>query len=48
MMARIPKAIGDIIPITLVRDFCKTVVNNNPNNNIKKTTPAEIIVPNRI
>jgi len=37
--ARIPKAIGDTIPITLVNDVCKNFVNINPIRNIEDITP---------
>ena len=44
--ARMPKAIGETIPITLVNDICKKVVNTRPSRSINKITPAVIINPN--
>lgn len=43
---KIKKAIGEIIPITLVRDFCRSVVKINPNKIIKIIIPVKIVNPN--
>ncbi len=46
--AKIPKAIGDMIPMTLVREACRNFVNINPIRNIEDMTPAVTINPKRI
>ena len=43
---KIPKAIGEIIPITLVRENLKIVVKTNPRININNITPKTIKTPN--
>ena len=40
------KAIGEIIPITFVNEYCKTVVKTKPIRNINKITPNVIKNPN--
>ena len=47
-IAKIPKAIGDIIPITLVREACRNFVNINPIRNMEDMTPEVTINPKRI
>ena len=47
-IARIPKAIGDTIPITFVNETCKNFVKINPNKNIETITPKATIKPNKI
>jgi len=42
---KIPKAIGETIPITLVKDFCRIVVKSRPKTSIKIITPRVIISP---
>ena len=44
---RIPKAMGEIIPTTFVKDFCKNVVNINPKRSIKIITPKVMSKPNK-
>lgn len=44
---KIAKAIGETIPITLVNDFCKSVVKINPNKIIKIIIPDKIVKPNK-
>ena len=46
--AKIPKAIGEIIPIALVKEACKNFVNIKPNKNIEDITPRVTINPKRI
>ena len=46
--ARIPKAIGEIIPIALVNDVCKNFVNIRPNKNMEDITPRVTINPKKI
>lgn len=46
--ARIPKAIGEIIPIALVREACKNFVNINPIRNIEDITPKVTNNPKKI
>ena len=43
---KITKAIGEIIPMTFVKEISRKVVNTSPNRNIKKITPDVIIKPN--
>jgi hypothetical protein len=40
-----PKAIGDITPITFVKETCRTVVNIIPSKNMNKITPAVMTTP---
>jgi hypothetical protein len=40
------KAIGEIIPIILVKDTCNIVVKTKPTTSIKEITPATTIKPN--
>ena len=47
-IAKIPKAIGETIPITLVKDTCKNFVKINPTKNIELITPKATIIPKRI
>jgi len=46
--AKIPKAIGEIIPMALVREACKNFVNIKPKRNIEEITPRVTINPRRI
>ena len=46
--AKIPKAIGDIIPMALVNEACKNFVNINPTKNKEEITPRVTINPRRI
>jgi hypothetical protein len=39
IIRRMPKAIGDITPITFVKETCRTVVNIIPRKNMNKITP---------
>lgn len=48
IIARIPNAIGLIIPIALVRDFCKKKVNISPKINIETITPNVTVNPKRM
>ena len=48
MMVKIPNAIGEIIPITFVKDFCKKKVKIKPNKNIEVKTPKLTTIPNPI
>ena len=48
MIAKIPNAIGEIIPITFVKDTCKNFVKINPNKNIEDITPNATTTPRRI
>jgi len=43
----IPKAIGETIPITWVKEISRSVVNIKPSININRTTPNVIITPNK-
>jgi hypothetical protein len=45
--SRMPKAIGDTTPTTLVRDTCKNVVNTSPSRDMDKITPEVITTPNK-
>jgi hypothetical protein len=47
IISSMPKAIGEAILITLVRDTSRMVVNTKPSKNIKIITPAVITSPNR-
>lgn len=47
-IAKIPKAIGEIIPIAFVKEDCKNVVKINPNRNIEDITPNATTTPKRI
>ena len=47
-MARIPKAIGLMIPIALVRDSCRKKVKINPKRNIDRITPNVTNSPMKI
>ena len=46
--ANIPKAIGEIIPIALVKDVWRNFVKISPTKNIETTTPKVTINPNKI
>jgi len=46
--AKIPKAIGEIIPIALDKEACKNFVKINPNTNIDRITPNATTNPNNI
>ncbi len=46
--ARIPNAIGEIIPIAFVKDSCKSFVKIKPNKNIEEIIPNVTISPNPI
>lgn len=46
--AKIPKAIGEIIPIALVNEAWRNFVKINPNKNIENITPEATINPKRI
>ena len=48
MIAKIPNAIGETIPITFVKDACKNFVKINPNKNIEDITPNATIIPRSI
>lgn len=48
MMARIPNAIGLIIPMELVRDFCNKKVKINPKINIETITPNVTVNPSKM
>ena len=48
IIIKVPKAIGDTMPIILVSDTCSTVVKINPNRNINIITPKVMISPNII
>ena len=43
--ARIPKAIGETIPIAFVKDSCNSFVKINPNKNMEVITPPVTIKP---
>lgn len=45
--ANIPNAIGETMPITVVKDFCSIVVNISPSRNMNNITPAVTISPRR-
>ena len=47
IIARMPKAIGLIIPIALVKDSCKKKVKINPKMNMEIITPKVTMNPNR-
>ena len=47
-IAKIPKAIGEIIPIALVREACKNCVKINPTKNIEVITPKVTNKPRKI
>lgn len=44
---KITKAIGEIIPMTFVKEISRKVVNTSPRRSMKKITPEVIIKPNR-
>ena len=46
IITSMPKAIGEIISITLVRETFKIVVKTSPNNVMNRTTPKVTINPN--
>ena len=46
--ARIPNAMGEIIPITFVREACKNLVKIKPIKNIDVITPRATIRPRKI
>ena len=46
MIAKMPKAIGEIIPIASVKDFFNMNEKINPTRNIERITPAVIIQAN--
>ena len=46
--AKIPKAIGEIIPIALVSEAWRNFVKINPNKNIEDITPKATINPKKI
>jgi len=46
--AKIPNAIGETIPITLVKETCKNFVKINPSKNIELTTPKATRIPKKI
>jgi len=46
--AKIPKAMGEMIPITLVKETCKNFVKIKPTKNIELITPRETITPKSI
>ena len=46
--AKIPKAIGEIIPIALVNEAWRNFVKINPNKNIEDITPKATIKPKKI
>ena len=46
--AKIPNAIGEIIPITFVSEACRNLVKIKPIKNIDVTTPIATITPRRI
>ena len=46
--AKIPKAIGEIIPIAFVKEVCRNFVKINPNKNIEDITPIATTTPKRI
>ncbi len=48
IIPRIPKAIGESIPITFVRDTCRIVVKIRPNRNINEITPRTTSRPRKI
>ena len=47
MIISMPNAIGDTIPITLVKDTCRNVVNINPSSTMNKITPEVTINPKK-
>ncbi len=48
IIPKIPKAIGEIIPITFVNETSNIVVKINPKINIKTITPAVITNPSNV
>ncbi len=44
---KIPNAIGEIIPTTFVKDFCRNVVKINPKRSMKIITPKVMSKPNK-
>lgn len=47
IISNMPKAMGETIPITLVRETSKMVVNINPSNSINRITPENMVRPKR-
>ena len=45
--ARMPKAMGEIMPIALVNDACKSCVKISPMTNMDATTPKVTITPSK-
>ena len=44
-IAKIVKAMGEMIPIALVREVCRSFVKINPNKNIEEMTPRATVKP---